>query len=350
MLTFGPSAGTLCLMRPTPPTLERIASSRRALGRSDGIVERHAVRERELSDLASQQHGVVAAPQLLGLGYSRQEIAGRVRQGRLTPVHAGIYAVGHRALSRDGRWMAAVLAGGGDALLSHRDAVALWEVGDFTGPRIEITVPGLGSRHRSGIRFHRTRRLSEIERATVRSIPVTSVERTIIDVAASLPPRRVREIYLEAERRRLLDLELLSHLAHQSVFRRGVGSVRRLLREDTRTLARTRSALEVQFLDFCREEGMPEPEVNVWLHGYLVDAYWPQAGLVVELDGYEYHRGRGAFERDRERIGDLRLAGITVIPITHRRLTRQRRRVAEILHKATRAAPGLAAAEADIAS
>jgi very-short-patch-repair endonuclease len=110
--------------------------------------------------------------------------------------------------------------------------------------------------------------------------------------------------------------------------------------EDSSALARARSALETRFLEFCREESFPEPLVNVWVQGYLVDAYWPDANLVVELDSWEFHRGRDSFERDRAKIVDLRLAGVDVAPITDRRLTYERDKVASVIRQALNAPPG----------
>lgn len=290
--------------------------------------------EPALSRLAGRQYGVVAAWQLVELGFTRMMILVRVRQGRLQRLHRGVYAVGHSAVTREGRWLAAVLATSRDAVLSHRDAAVLWGIADFTGGDIEVTLPGLGGRSQPGIRIHRTRRLRGEERTVVRGIPVTSVERLMIDLAGTIAPRHLREAYIEARRQGLVDASLMNRLMAGGGGRRGIGVVRQMLSDDREALARTRSPLEVRFLDFCREEGLPEPLVNVWVGGYLVDAYWPDANLVVELDGYAYHRGRDAFERDRAKIGDLRLAGIGVIPVTHRRLATERAKIASVIRNA----------------
>ena len=199
--------------------------------------------------------------------------------------------------------MAAVLAAGRAAVLSHRDAAALWELADFTGPDVEVTVPELGGRSRPGIRIHRTRRLPPVQRTAVRGIPVTAVERTMLDLAAVIAPRHLRDAYVESERKGVLDYHAMGRILADGNGRRGLPALRRSFNELTPAFARTLSNLEVRFLDFCRDEVLPEPLVNVWVSGYLVDAYWPDANLVVEVDSYEYHRGRQPFERDRAESG-----------------------------------------------
>ena len=296
-------------------------------------------REAKVARCAAAQHGVVAAWQILERGFSRIEISRRVAQGRLHRLHTGVYAVGHSGVTRAGRWMAAVLATGPDAVLSHRDLAALHEIVDFTSGAIEVTLPRLGSRVRPGIRIHRTRRLGDDERTVVRGIPATTVERLMIDLAATISRRHLRRAYLEARRKDLIDLDRLDHALANSHGRRGIRSLRRICADDSDGFVRARSPLEVDFLRFCRQERIPEPQVNVWVGGYLVDAYWPDAALVVELDSWEYHRDRDAFERDRERITELRALGITVMPITHRRLARSRPRVASLIRRAVSTPP-----------
>jgi very-short-patch-repair endonuclease len=277
---------------------------------------------------------VVAARQLATLGFEHDAVLVQVEHRRLHRLHLGVYAVGHPAVTRDGRWMAAVLATGEDAVLSHRDATALWGIADFTGPDIEVTLPGLGSRSRPGIRIHRTRRLGEHERTVVRGIPVTSVERLMIDLAATISPRHLRDAYLEAARLGLIDDRRLRRALAQGSGRRGLRHLWQIARDDSSGLARARSPLETRFHEFCREEGLPEPLLNVWVNGYLVDAYWPDANLVVELDSWEFHRGRDSFERDRAKIADLGMSGVAVVPVTDRRLAGERDKVASAIRQA----------------
>ena len=210
--------------------------------------------------------------------------------------------------------MGAVLAAGRPAVLSHRDGAALWELPDFTSPHVEVTLPELGGRAQPGIRVHRT-----------------TVERLMVDLAAVISPRHLRDVLVEAERKRLVDHRMMRRTLEGSAGRRGIRVLRRMVDQLTPAFAETRSPFEVNFLEFCRKQTLPEPQVNVWVSGYLVDAYWPDANLVVELDSYEFHRDRRAFERDRAEIADLKLAGIDAIPITYRRLSTEPTKVASVI-------------------
>jgi hypothetical protein len=227
--------------------------------------------------------------------------------------------------------MGAVLAAGRPAVLSHRDGAALWELPDFTSPHVEVTLPELGGRAQPGIRVHRTRRLPPEERTILRGVPVTTVERLMVDLAAVISPRHLRDVLVEAERKRLVDHRMMRRTLEGSAGRRGIRVLRRMVDQLTPAFAETRSPFEVDFLEFCRKQTLPEPQVNVWVSGYLVDAYWPDANLVVELDSYEFHRDRRAFERDRAEIADLKLAGIDAIPITYRRLSTEPTKVASVI-------------------
>ena len=268
------------------------------------------------------------------MGVTRAAIRVRLEQGRLHEVHFGVYAVGYPSLTREGRWMAAVLAAGPASLLSHRDGLALYEVADFRLPEVEVTLPDLGSRRRRGIRIHRTRYLDPADRQNVNGIPVTSLARTLADVAGSISPRHLRDAYLEGGRRNLLDLGALQRVVEQGRGKRGIHHLRRLVAADNVQLLRTKSPLEVRFFDFCRKHGFPEPISNAVIHGCEVDAHWPGTRLVVELDSWEFHRGRGAFERDRAKIGDLMLHGFDALPITHEGLTKDEQKIVAIIRKA----------------
>jgi very-short-patch-repair endonuclease len=284
-------------------------------------------RERALSALADRQYGVVAVTQLRRLGFGPHHVDNRVAAHRLRRVHRGVYAVGHRQIRREARWLAAVLACGPDALLSHRSAAALWGVLDLERPRVDVTVPGRGARERQGIRIRRSVALGAEDRSEHLGIPVTSVPRTLLDLAGDVPAWRVRRAFEEAARLELLDRRGLERLVKRSRGRLGIAVVRDLITYDPSAAARTRSELEKDFLDFCREEGLPTPLVNTRLAGYEVDVYWPRARLVVELDSWEYHRSHNAFERDRAKASDLKLAGFEVVQVTDRRLRGEREQV-----------------------
>jgi Transcriptional regulator, AbiEi antitoxin/Protein of unknown function (DUF559) len=292
-----------------------------------GRREQRAVRERSLAKLAERQHGVVAKRQLAAHGLGRGAIANRVKLGHLHPVHRGVYAVGQRRLTRYGRWMAAVLAGGDRALLSYASAAALWGLVDSRRGPVDVTAPS-GRGGRAGIALHRNE-IPGDERATSAHIPVTSVPRTLVDLAGVLDEGGLRRAFEEADRLRLLDMGALVLSCERAKRRRRIRNLWALI-EEARPPAYPRSALENRFLDFCRAHlgDLPPPATNVLILGHEVDAYWPRHLVVVELDGFAYHRHRAAFERDRARDAAMQAAGYRVIRLTYRRLEQEPAHVA----------------------
>lgn len=283
-----------------------------------------------MAALAARQHGVVARRQLLALGAGRGAIWRRLEAGRLHPVHRGVYAVGHPRLIGRGRLMAAVLACGQDALLSHGSGALLWGIRAGGGAGIDVTsaARGLaGARH--GVVLHRVRRLDGDVRAVVEGIPVTNLARTLLDLAQVSSAERVRRAFEDAERLRVLDVAALERLCDRARGRRGLGILRRLIDEQAAPIGDTRSELERAFVTLVREAGLPPPSLNVVVEGFVADVLWAKERLVVELDGYAFHRSRTAFERDRARDARLQLAGYRVIRITHRRLLSEAEAVIE---------------------
>jgi very-short-patch-repair endonuclease/predicted transcriptional regulator of viral defense system len=270
-----------------------------------------------VAELASRQHGVVERGQLLALGLGVEAIKTWIRLGRLHPVHAGIYAVGHKSLSVPGRWMAAVLASGSGAALSHRSAGSLWGLRVWTGRRIDVTTPrkarGTGAiqRHYSLIPADE---ITEHE-----GIPVTTVPRTIFDMAAASPPQAVESMLREAEYRRLYDRLSLNDLLERYPRRRGSKAVRAALARLGEAPGRIRSPLEERFLPFLDRHRLPRPRFNVSLEvageKYQVDCLWADVRQIVELDGWEGHGTRSAFRDDRARDRRLRVAGYGVTRI-----------------------------------
>jgi hypothetical protein len=280
-------------------------------------------RELELADLAGCQHGVVSRRQLLGLGVGKDGIAHRISVGRLHRVFAGVYAVGHRSLSREGAWMAAVLASGDGAVLSHRSAAALWGLLKEPPPSHEVTIPR-STGPVSGLRRHHGALLSD-ETTVCEGIPVTCVARTLFDIAASAAPREFERAIREAEFLRLPQRPSLEELLLRSPRRHGARRVRTTLEGLSRLRGRgSRSPLEDRFLRFARSADLPMPETNVPLRlgagTYEADCLWRAQRLIVELDGHESHRTRSAFEGDRERDRHLQVAGWRVVRITWRQL------------------------------
>lgn len=272
-----------------------------------------------MAELARRQHGVVAQRQLVGLAVGRNVIRRWVECGRLHPVHRGVYAVGHSRLTIRGHWMAAVLACGEGALLSHRSAAALWGLIATVFGRPHVTVPRRGAHARPGLVVHATLHLAPAERRVRDAIPVTSVARTLLDLAET-EPQSLPRAWDTAERLQLLDTREVEAACRRGHGRHALKHMEPLLADRTRTVADTRLELEARFFDLCREYALPLPSCNVLIEGYLVDAVWPAQRLIVELDSWEFHRGRRAFEEDRARDAALQLAGYRVIRITWRRL------------------------------
>ncbi len=282
---------------------------------------------RRLAALAKRQHGVVARDQLLALGLGRGAIDSRLRSGNLVAVHRGVYAVGHASLNRRGVWLAAVLACGKGAVLSHLSAAALWRLIDPAPRPVDVT-SAHGRPGRRGIRLHRAV-VPGRERSARHGIAVTSVARTLLDVAEIASERVFRRAFEEADRLGLLRRSALDEACRRGEGRRGLAVVRRPMAEERR--GATRSPLEDLFVSLCKRHRLPVPTVNALLLDLEVDALWASHRLVVELDGFAYHRHRAAFENDRARDAALQSAGYRVVRFTHRRLVAEPDAVAEQL-------------------
>ena len=258
-----------------------------------------------------------------------------MESGRLFTLHPGVYAVGHAALTANGRRMAAVLACGEGAALSHRSAAALWGIRKGAG-QIELTAVRTCAA-RPGILIHRSRHLPP-EHVTERDgMPVTTVARTLLDLSDVVRPREVERAVEEAERLRLFDLTAVQAVIDASPGRHGRSTLIAAVRAATAPEP-TREELERRFLRFCRTHGIPLPAVNLWVEGFEVDAHWRVAKLIVELDGWEFHRTRAAFERDRRRDAVLQLAGYRVLRVSWRWLEGQPTEVAHTIHSLLQAA------------
>jgi hypothetical protein len=216
--------------------------------------------------------------------------------------------------------MASVLACGPNALLSHKSAASLWSLRPAGSHRIDVTVAGASRRGPRGVALHRTRRTHRDDRSACDGIPVTSVSRTLVDLAGGVRRRELERAVEAAERLNLFDLPAVERALARSRTRHGTRVLRQVLR-DYREPPFTRSELERRFVDLCRAAGLPAPSTNIWIVTGEVDAAWPDRRLVVELDG-RHHRTAAAFERDRERDAELQLAGYRVLRVTARRLER----------------------------
>ncbi len=276
-----------------------------------------------IAALAARRWGVVSRGQLLEAGVPRATIGDRLRSGRLLPLHPGVYAVGHARLRPEGHWLAAVLAVGPGAALSHRDAAGLHGLRPANHVRIDVSTTGW-ARRSSKIEVHRTRSLDARDTTTVHGIPVTTVARTLVDLAAVVPHDHLASAIKQAERRRTFDLRAVEAALARTRGRTGPGH--RALREAIAERAAlqgsaTDSILEDAFLRLLRAAGLPLPATNVHIEGFRVDAVWPGHRIAVELDGWQDHGTRGAFERDRERDAALTAAGWRIVRLTYRQVT-----------------------------
>lgn len=288
---------------------------------------------RPLAGLAGRQHGVVGRAQLKALGLTDDQIEWRAKRGDLVRLYRGVYAVGHAALSREGRWMAATLALGAQAVLSHRSAAELWALVPGSSPSIHVTVPGGGSRsRRRGLVVHR----SSAESSRRRGIPVTPPPRTLLDLAEVTDRRGLERAVDEGERLRLCSERQLRAVAAAHPGRVGAARLRTLLGYHLPGTTATANDFEELFLALCREHGLPPPECNVPLRRYRPDFLWRDERLIVETDGRATHGTRQAFERDRARDAELTAAGWRVLRFTWRQLTEQpewvSRKVAGVLN------------------
>jgi hypothetical protein len=298
-------------------------------------------RDHALAELTARQHGVIARRQLCALHIGRGATARRLQRGSLHLLHPGVYAVGHRRLSPQGRWMAAVLAAGPAAVLSHRSAAALWGLPPAFSGESEVTVP---SRRRAGreVVVH-CGWLSPAEITEVERIPVTTVSRTLLDLAAVVSRRPLERAIQAAEVRRLGNARSLADLVAGHPRRRGTATLRKILASERFGEGATRSELEERFLAFVESQGLPRPEINSLLElgGRWIecDCLWRTPRVVAELDGRSAHLTRVAFEWDRARDRALQAAGWRVVRVTWRQLARDPAAVAADLRRLLRPPP-----------
>ena len=280
-----------------------------------------------IAELADRQHGVVGRFQLIALGLGRGAIGARLKAKRLHVVYRGAYAVGRRRIDQRGVWMAAVLACGPDAVLSHRSAAALWGLRPAGSGRVDVTLPRRLRPH-DGIRPHRAD-LPEDERAIEAGIPVTSVSRTLLDLAATLQPDELTRALEQAEALRLQDELPVLAAVQRHTGRRGAGALATALAQARWSGGMPKSELEARFLAFLDDNGLPRPRLNKWIEigGELIEAdcVWPEHDLLAEIDSRAWHETRAAFERDRKRDRQCVAAGWRgPIRVTHHALTNER--------------------------
>jgi len=291
-----------------------------------GEMDRKVAKPGVLLGIAERQYGVVSIGQLRGCGISGDAVKARVALGQLHRVHRGVYALGHRVLSLEGRLMAAALALGGGprssgsvlehwgAAVSHRSALSLWSLLPDNRASCDVIVSGNGGRaRRAGIRVHRSLTLVSRDVTLHRGIPVTTPRRTIADLREAISARRGV----------ISNRELRKAIRQANVLGLPIGP------RDAKV--RTRSDLEADFLRLCRRHRLPPPEVNVRVGPYLVDFLWRERQLVVETDSYLYHRGEVAFQEDHARDLGLMRRGFEVLRLSELQLDEEPAQVAEVL-------------------
>lgn len=282
-------------------------------------------RGQELAALASRQHGVVSIRQLRRLGYSHSSVQKSVGSGRLHRLHQGVYAVGHTNLPLHGHCLAAVLASGPHALLSHYSAGWLLGLISTRPIPIHVTTP-LPRKRRGPIRIHRSETLTDEDRALEKRIPVTSVARTALDLAAIVRFRNLRRLIRRSEELRVFDLADFRSILTRNQGHRGAAPLSRALAiyEPPRL---TRSEFEREFAARAERMGLPSFTTNFSAAGYELDVYWPELRFGVELDVYATHGAPEPFEEDRRRDEDLKLAGIELTRVTGHRFEQEPRQV-----------------------
>jgi very-short-patch-repair endonuclease len=279
----------------------------------------HAVgSEVAITWVAARQLGLITAAQLKSAGIGRGSIARRVANGQLHRVFRGVYLVGHPVPLPGAIELAAVLACGDGAVVSHRSAAALW--GLARAPDVvEVTVVGRDCRAREGLRVHSVERMSARDRGQRRGIPITSAARTVIDFAATAGYRETERAIAEACALELTtEAQILAAIEH-APNRAGVALVRSILGQPGGP-RRTRSGGERALLGLIRAARLPVPATNVPLLGFTADYLWAEQRLIVELDSYPAHGHRAAFERDHRRDVVHRDAGYEVLRFTGRQL------------------------------
>lgn len=267
--------------------------------------------------MAERQWGVLSLPQLRELGISEAATRRLVARGYLVRLYPAVYAVGHPPQRIEGRLTAALFHAGPGAALSHTTAAWWWQFTDSEPRTIHIA-----TRHRpapaTNLRLHRPR---EFERITHRRLAVTPPSRTLLDLAAVVDEQTLRSALAQADHRDRLDPPSL--LGEVRKGRPGGRALRHALERHLPELADANKRQEVEFLLLVERAGLPIPELNVWVDGFKVDAFWREQNLIVELDGHATHANPVANARDRHRELIHRRGGRRLCRYTWQQVTRE---------------------------
>ncbi|MGK2955403.1 MAG: DUF559 domain-containing protein [Solirubrobacterales bacterium] len=280
-----------------------------------------------ISELARPYLGVVSRRQMLEAGLGESLIQYRVSSMRLVPIFAGVYSLGHRFLTVQARHAAAVLAGGPCAALSHRSAAAHW---GFLKPRGRVEILRTSSPDHPNSKLtggpngtsdrlviHRSRVFNQNEYVVHRGIRTTTVARTFLDLAATMSLRQLESAYTEAERLGLVRIDEMRKVAARGRGWTGVRKLRKLIETWDPRLKSTKSNMEIDFVDLCRDHGIPAPEINIHNGDMEVDCVWQSEMVAVELDSHRFHSSGPAFERDLRKTRKLEKLGYRVLRFSH---------------------------------
>jgi putative AbiEi antitoxin of type IV toxin-antitoxin system len=281
---------------------------------------------------AARQHGCIRSDQLAACGLDRAAVARRVAKGWLHRVHVGVYAVGYPSDTLHARFMAAVLAGGDDAKLSHWSSCALAELVRWAERGIEVTVPGSAARRRPGIRFHRARSLDRRDTTRLHGIPCTTPARAILEIAPQLSDQRLKRLIRKAQAEKRASVRQFAAVLRRA---RGHRATRRIADVIARGPAPTASSHEDVVLDLILEAGFAHPVVNARLHAggtpYIPDLRWPLQRISLEIDSSPWHDGPLAQELDADRQAELEAAGERVLRTTREQAIRAPQQLVERL-------------------
>jgi predicted transcriptional regulator of viral defense system len=306
-------------------------------GPKTGDIGRFSARQRrldaEVGRIAGAQFGVVSLEQLEGLGLTDDAVVKRAESGRLYRVHQGVYSLMPRVTTQRGLFMAAVLACGPDAVLSHRSAAYLWGLVDKWVEPIDVTAPNRRGRSPDGVAAHRDGSLQPIDKTRLHGIPCTSLARTLLDNAGVSPEWELRRVVAQAEVLGVLDWDAMRSILRRGRRRRGVARLRLVVDSLHPQTKRTRGDLERLFLGMCIRAELPHPEVNIWLDvpggkSLQADFLWRDARLIVEADSRGFHDTASAFEYDRKREQRFQAAAWRVSRCTWAQVEREPQRLA----------------------
>jgi Protein of unknown function (DUF559) len=291
-----------------------------------------------LGRLAAGQNGVFELCQMVELGLSASGVRSRASRAQLYLVYPRVYSlVPPSLLTREGWFMAAVLACGPGAVLSHRSASALEGLRRTERSGIDVTVPGRSGRRHAGIDVHRSTTLRPEDVTRIKGIPCTTVARTILDVAEVIRPRQLEAVFEQADQEGVLDLRALNEQVARNPTRPGASRVKKLIDEYEFGQGVTWSELERDFKAMIAPAGIPMPLINHFIvlsdgdEAIRRDFYWPECRLVIETDGWRVHRTRAAVERDRRNDQRLTMAGYLVVRMTYRQIHREPARMVAII-------------------